>query len=112
PLIKDLLGLQVRGSYYDRKASDLTFENDSTVSRRGAAPVEGDIYNIGGRLTLTPNQDHDISLDVERGVQTYNNDECQLGNLDGFGSGSDTAGCITERANQANGYLDELRFER
>lgn len=112
PLVEDLLGLQVRGSYYDRKASELTFEDDSTVSRRGAAPVEGDTYNVGARLTLTPNQDHDLSLDVERGVQSYNNDECQLGNLDGWGSGSDTIGCSRLRANQANGYQDELRFER
>jgi len=112
PLIDNLLGLQVRGSFYDRKASDLTFNDDSTVSRRGAAPVEGEVYNLGSRLTLTPNENHDISLDVERGVQRYNNDECQLGNLDGFDSGSDTTGCTTVNEAKVNGYTDEQRFVR
>src|SRR5574344_28262 len=41
PLIDGLLGLAVRGSLYDRGESDLSFDNDSTVSKRGAAPVEG-----------------------------------------------------------------------
>ncbi|MBS9723578.1 TonB-dependent receptor domain-containing protein [Stutzerimonas stutzeri] len=112
PLIDGLVGLQVRGSVYDRGESDLTFNDDSTVSRRGAAPVEGRNTTVGGRLTLTPNDDHDLSLDIEQGRQVYNNDNCQLGNLDRWGSGSGTAGCNTEQPTQANGYKDELRFER
>ena len=112
PLIDNLLGLQVRGSYYDRKASDLSFNNDSTVSRRGAAPVEGDNYTLGGRLTLTPNDVHEFSLDVERGVQSYNNDECQLGSLDGWENASDTAGCSKFDGTTINGYTDEQRFIR
>ena len=112
PLIDGLLGLQVRGSLYDRGESDLSFDNDSTVSRRGAAPVEGRNSTVGARLSLTPHENHDLALDVERGRQVYNNDECQLGNLDGWGSGSGTAGCSTDEPTQANGYKDELRFER
>ncbi|GIZ11537.1 TonB-dependent receptor domain-containing protein [Pseudomonas sp. NCCP-436] len=112
PLVENLLGLQMRGSFYDRKASDLTFDNDSTVSRRGAAPVEGDNYSLGGRLTLTPNEAHELALDVERGVQRYNNDDCQLGNLDGWNGGSDTVGCSTLNPSKINGYTDEQRFIR
>ncbi|WP_417606001.1 TonB-dependent receptor domain-containing protein [Oceanimonas baumannii] len=112
PLIEDKLGLAVRGSIFDRGASNLTFENNDTVTKRGASPVEGRNYTIGGRLTLTPNENHDISLDVERGRQVYNNDECQLGTLDGKAGGSAVTGCTTEQPDQANGYKDELRFER
>lgn len=111
PLIPDLLGLQVRGSFYDRDASDLSFDNDTTVSRRGASPVEGQNSTFGGRLTLTPSDDHDFALDIERGRQVYNNDDCQLGNVDGTTAGSATAGCGAPSP-RANGYRDELRFER
>lgn len=112
PLAQGLAGLAIRGSVYDREASDLTFDNNSAVSRRGAAPVEGRNYNIGGRLTVTPHADHDFSLDLERSRQVYNNDECQLGNLDGYASGNATSGCATAAPATINGYKDELRFHR
>ncbi len=112
PLIDGLLGLAVRGSLYERGESDLSFDNDSTVSKRGAAPVEGRNHTIGARLNLTPHENHDFYLDAELGRQVYNNDDCQLGNLDGKTSGSATAGCTTDAPTVANGYKDELRFER
>ncbi|MFV9684059.1 TonB-dependent receptor domain-containing protein [Pseudomonas sp. NY15367] len=112
PLIEGLLGLAVRGSLYDRGESDLQFDNDSTVSKRGASPVEGRNTTFGSRLTLTPNDAHDFALDFERGRQVYNNDDCQLGNLDGKNGGSATDGCTTNAPLRANGYKDELRFER
>lgn len=113
PLVDGLLGLQLRGSLYDRSASDLSFDNDSTVSRRGASPVEGRNNNVGGRLTFTPHEDHDFALDIERGRQVYNNDDCQLGSLDGTNTGNSapTTGCGPTAA-RASGYKDELRFER
>lgn len=49
----------------------------------------------------------DRLLDVERGRQVYNNDECQLGSLDG-----QNQECTASAATRANGYADELRFER
>src|SRR5690554_3378821 len=106
PLIDDLLGLQVRGSFFNREASDLSYGNGVEVSKRGPSPVEGQKHTIGARLTLTPHENHDFALDVERGRQAYNNDECQLGTLDGL-DGDCTASTTT-----ANGYRDELRFER
>ena len=112
PLIDNLLGLAVRGSLYDRAESDLSFDNDSPVSKRGASPVEGRNHVLGARLTLTPDEAHDISLDFERGRQVYNNDDCQLGNLDGKNGGSATDGCTADAPAKANGYADELRFER
>lgn len=106
PLIDGLLGLQVRGSLFNREESDLSYGNGIDVSKRGPSPVEGRNNNVGARLSLTPHEDHDFALDIERGRQVYNNDECQLGSLDGQDR-SCTAGATT-----ANGYADELRFER
>ncbi len=112
PLVEGLLGLAVRGSVYDRQSSDLTFEDDSTVSKRGASPVEGRNYTAGVRLNLTPNADHDFSLDLDQSAQRYDNDDCQLGTLDGRSGGNAVAGCNAAAPTRANGYSDELRFER
>ncbi|MFA5632145.1 MAG: TonB-dependent receptor [Porticoccaceae bacterium] len=112
PLIDGLLGLAVRGNLYDREESDLTFDNDATVSKRGAAPVEGRNYTVGSRVTLTPHADHDFSLDFERGRQVYNNDNCQLGTLDGKSGGNAIGGCTVDAPTVISGYQDELRFER
>jgi len=112
PLIDGLLGLAVRGSLYDRGESDLSFDNDNTVSKRGAAPVEGRNTNFGARLSLTPHENHDLSLDFERGRQVYNNDDCQLGTLDGKAGGNAIGGCTVDAPTNISGYKDELRFER
>ena len=106
PLVDGLLGLQVRGSLFNREESDLSYGSGIDVSKRGPSPVEGRNNNVGARLSLTPHKDHDFALDMERGRQVYNNDECQLGSLDG-----QTQDCSAS-ATRANGYDDELRFER
>ncbi len=106
PLVENLLGLQLRASVFDRQESDLTFGDGADVSKRGPSPVDGGNNNVGARLTLTPTENHDFGLDVERARQKYNNDECQLGTLDGLNRACDTP------AATANGYADELRFER
>ena len=107
PLVEGLLGLQVRGSLYDREESNLDYGDGVEVSKRGPSPVEGRTNSFGGRLSLTPHEDHDFGFDFERGRQVYNNDECQLGTLDGW-----NRSCNTVAATTANGYADELRFER
>lgn len=110
PLVEDTLGLQLRGRVYERDASELTYTdgdgNPIEVSQRGPSPVEGDTYNIGGKLTWTPSENHDLWLDGEVNRQRYNNDECQLGTLDGR-----TRSC-EPNPGSATGYSDELRFER
>lgn len=102
PLIDDTLGAQLRGRFYERDASELVYSDQNgdpiEVSQRGPSPVEGDIYNLGGKLTWTPNTANDLWIDGEVSRQRYNNDDAQLGTLD--------------TANQAFGYADELRFER
>lgn len=106
PIINDLLGLNLRGSFFDRQASDLRFDNDTEVSKRGLSPVDGTNANLGARLTLTPHPSHDLSLDVEKGRQKYHNDKSQLGTLDELPTPADPNG------GRISGYQDELRFER
>ncbi|WP_339934939.1 TonB-dependent receptor domain-containing protein [Vreelandella glaciei] len=110
PLIEDTVGVQLRGRFYERDASELVYSDENgdpiEVSQRGPSPVESDIYNLGGKLTWTPNGDNDLWVDGEINRQRYNNDECQLGTLDGR-----TRSCDPEPG-EAFGYSNELRFER
>ena len=85
----------------------MTYGNGVEVSKRGPSPVEGQKHTVGARLTLTPHEKHDFALDIERGRQAYNNDECQLGSLDGL-----NRDCTASSPSRANGYTDELRFNR
>ncbi len=110
PLRDELLGLAVRGNFHHRDDSSLTFADGSTVSRRGAAAVAGENFDIGARLTFTPGQAHEFYLDASRSLQTYDNDDCQLGTLDGW-SGNAVSGCTTP-SDQAAGYAGQLRFSR
>lgn len=104
PMVEDTLGIQLRGRFYERDASELQYSDQNgdpiEVSQRGPSPVEGDTYNLGGKLTWTPTADHDLWLDGEVNRQRYNNDDSQLGTLD------------NPQQNSISGYSDELRFER
>ena len=107
PLIEDRLGLAVRGSWFERKDANLTFNDGTVISQRGPSPVGAENTTAGIRLTLTPNDQHDISLDFDQARQTYNNDKCQLGSLDGL-----DRTCTLPALNTANGYEKELKFNR
>ena len=106
PLVDGLLGLNVRGSFFDRQESTLKYGSGIDVSKRGPSPVEAQNFNFGARLNFTPHDDHDFALDFEKGRQRYNNDECQLGTLDGQNK------TCTGTSTSANGYTDEQKFER
>lgn len=106
PLVEGLLGLNVRGSFFDRQASDLSYGSGIDVSKRGPSPVEAQNFNLGARLNFTPHDNHDFALDFEKGRQRYNNDECQLGTLDGQNDNCNGP------STKALGYLDEQKFER
>ncbi|MDX4011737.1 TonB-dependent receptor [Aliarcobacter skirrowii] len=98
PLIKDKLGLALRGSYYDRSASNIKYDDGDDVSKRGNSPVEGINWSFGSKLTYTPTEYHDIFIDAFTSKQKYNNDKAQLGTLN--------------TATKSSGYDKELRFER
>ncbi|WP_298397035.1 TonB-dependent receptor [Sphingobium sp.] len=93
PLVKDLVGLTLRGSVFHREGSNIEIPGDPALTL-GRNPVESDIYTYGGRLSITPHADHDLWIEYDRNEQRYDNSEGQLGTL---GSG---------------GYAPEQRFNR
>lgn len=99
PLVPDLLGLAVRGSYLTREDSDLTYETvngvQTPVGGFGRSATESEVWSAGGRLSLTPHRDHDLWLDLDVARQWYDNAGAELGT-------NTTAG----------GYADALEFNR
>lgn len=93
PVVRDLVGLTLRGSVFHREASDIVIPGDPALSL-GRNPVRSDIYSYGGRVSLTPHTDHDLWFEYDRNEQAYDNSDGQLGTL---GSG---------------GYAPEQRFNR
>ncbi len=93
PLVRDLVGLTLRGSVFHREGSNIDIPGDPALTL-GRNPVESDIYTYGGRLSITPHADHDLWIEYDRNEQRYDNSEGQLGTL---GSG---------------GYAPEQRFNR
>ena len=102
PVVKDLLGLAIRGNYYNREASKIFYDDGSnpaaTQGDKGRSPVEGNNWSLGGKFTLTPNDSNDIYLDTFTSKQKYNNDKSQLGTL--------------PDATKDYGYKEDLRFEK
>ena len=103
PIKQDLLGLAVRGSYFQRESSDWVLAPNAGQPAAGArnpAPAESRQHSLGARLTLTPTRQHDIWLDVEQGRTWYNNEDGRLGTRD----------ALTPK--NPPGYQDALRFNR
>src|SRR5699024_1791538 len=107
PLIEDTVGLSLRADVKRRDASDLYLSDGSKLTKRGPSPVEGRVHSIGAKLSYTPTENHDFTLDVDSAKQKYNNDDCQLGTLDGR-----DRSCEVETPTAALGYADELLFNR
>ena len=93
PIVRDLVGLTLRGSVFHREGSNIDIPGDPALTL-GRNPVRSDTYNYGGRLSFTPHADHDLWVEFDRNEQKYDNSEGQLGTL---GSG---------------GYAPEQRFNR
>lgn len=83
PIVRDLIGLSVRGSVWHREAAALDYETvggvSVPISTRGPSPVQADIYTYGGRVSFTPHADHDLWFEYDRAEQTYDNSKGQLG---------------------------------
>ncbi|KPH58197.1 TonB-dependent receptor domain-containing protein [Novosphingobium sp. ST904] len=80
PVVKDLLGLTLRGSVFHREGANIEIPGDPALTL-GRNPVESDIYTYGGRLSFTPHADHDLWVEIDRNEQTYDNSKGQLGTL-------------------------------
>ena len=99
PLVENLLGLQVRARRFHRDDSNIQWPGKLPNSLTlGNDPVKSTVDNAGVKLTFTPNKNNDISLDVDRARQTYDNSRGQLGTLD--------------RPGNYRGYLPVQKFNR
>lgn len=85
PLIADRLSVQAYGRALDRQASSIRFPGQdlSADARRsmGQNPVAADIYTLGGRLTFTPGDTHELRAGVDVTRQTYDNRRGELGRI-------------------------------
>jgi len=129
PLVKGLLNLSVRGSYYERDASNPIYgtvqdPNGNTIDRAlgfGGGGKTVDNENIAGGLTLTftPTASQTITLDYDASKQSYDNairlndegvEEYPVGTVDNYGAmlriGSN--GRVEPRA----GYAPSQEFTR
>ncbi|MBZ9647754.1 TonB-dependent receptor, partial [Sphingobium sp. 3R8] len=93
PIVRNLVGLTLRGSVFHREGSNIDIPGDPALTL-GRNPVRSDVYTYGGRLSITPHADHDLWIEYDRNEQSYDNSSGQLGTL---GSG---------------GYAPEQRFNR
>ncbi|WP_100637313.1 TonB-dependent receptor domain-containing protein [Marinomonas sp. ef1] len=104
PIIDNKLGVAVRGSIYNREASDWILAPGASKSGRNPAPAETQQYNIGALFTLTTNTNNDIWLDLDTAKTHYNNDDGRLGGRD--------ATILENGSGTLPGYKDELSFNR
>lgn len=92
PIIKDKLGVQLRGRYYYRDPSNIPFYYlavDGTIQQAGVttnmripwtgSPTRAHIYDLGGRILWNPNSDNQIYLDVQYANQWFDNSKAQMG---------------------------------
>ncbi|MGY6269511.1 TonB-dependent receptor domain-containing protein [Achromobacter denitrificans] len=111
PLVTDKLGLSLRGGLYRRFSAHGSYPANQAESNSGE--YTGDIAsfsglgdslqrNVGLRLALTPNRDHDILFDVDSNWQTYDNANGELGTLNDSVAPN----------RQGGGYEPELKFNR
>lgn len=128
PLIKDVLGMALRGSLYDRAQSDPGYSNalplpPTDINGNPNDPVwvdEGSFgdkkivsaqnWNLGTTLNWTPSKAHSVSFSYDLSKQRYDNTEGQTGTLDGVESlwRASNAGIIQPRV----GYTPYQRVER
>ena len=83
PLIKGKLNLGVRGSLYERDASEPQYEdaidpNGNIIPRAlgfggGGKTTENENHNLGFRLDFKPADNQNLSFDYETSEQTYDN---------------------------------------
>lgn len=94
PVVDDKLGVQLRGSYYDRGAS----ERIGKGTARDPRPTTAENYDVGAKLTYQLNDRNSLWVDGFQSVQNYDNGDNRLGTQD--------------TPSKASGYTDELEFSR
>ncbi len=108
PLVKDLVGLQIRARKAERQQSYIKVpaaNSEINTLAQGNSPTKSDIETFGGRLTFTPHPDHSFALDVENTQQWFDNSRGQLGTyLDNNGK--------PLAPNSTQGYGPSQEYER
>lgn len=140
PLIADKLGLTLRGSMYNRNASDPSYDSFTDPSGKvqtrslgfggGGRTVDNENQSFGARLSWTPSANQSLTFDIDQSTQEYDNSQTQLGTLDGIssiwkagnfclnGEGSKQSDCEASggswerRANPQVGYAAQQEFTR
>ena len=103
PIIKDRLGVQLRGKYFDRADSERMMEEGTG---RDPRPGETENYDIGAKLSYNLNENHELWLDVNRSRQWYSNADNRLGTQDKPNLPAARPGLPA--AERASGYKDAL----
>ncbi|MBZ2189810.1 TonB-dependent receptor [Alcanivorax sp. JB21] len=127
PLIKDKLGIVLRGGIYNREESNPRFNDTLLLSDGtpwensggfGSDTVAAQNWTGGVRLAFTPTENHDILLDYDVSKQRYDNRQGQTGTLDGTESLWRST-VVSDGPNAGNrvvaprvGYTEFQRYER
>lgn len=129
PILGDALGISLRGSIYERMASNPEFRpvtDPAGVTHvralgfgGGGRTVDNTNYSVGGTLAWTPSDKHTIEFDYDISRQKYDNTPITdpdtgevsfpLGTLDSIDTIWQTRGGIVA---PRVGYKDEQRFNR
>lgn len=119
PLIANKLGMALRGSIYNKDASNPEYPSvtdpDGVVHSRslgfggGGKTVENTNWSLGGTLNFTPTENQDIVFDYDTSKQKYDNEGNQLGTEDTYNAMLRLSNALLQpRA----GYAKDQRFTR
>lgn len=113
PLIKDKLGLSLRGSFYDNNKSNPEWKKDSFNGEDSSKSndsfgangktMDNQNWTFGTGLTFTPNENHTIKADFDIAKQKYDNSAGSVGTVDSYN---------TLYTNQRVGYDETQRMQR
>ncbi|MDX4059880.1 TonB-dependent receptor [Aliarcobacter skirrowii] len=133
PIIKDKLGISLRGSFYDNEKSNpewakanfngKTSYNKASYKKNGSfdkftdtpysksndsfgangKTMDNQNWTFGTGLTFTPNENHTIKANFDIAKQKYDNSEGSVGTVDSY---------ETIYKNQRVGYAETQRMER
>lgn len=124
PLIPGILGMALRGSLYDRMASNPQYapvtdpageKHQRTLGFGGGGRTVANTNLAGGfSLYWTPDERQHITFDYDTSEQTYNNDSSQLGTLDSIDTvwRAQTINGVSGQVAPRVGYNDDQRFTR
>ncbi|WP_066356621.1 TonB-dependent receptor domain-containing protein [Aliarcobacter skirrowii] len=119
PIIKDKLGISLRGSFYDNEKSNPQWakasyngtdasKSNSTFGGNGKT-MDNQNWTFGTGLTFTPNENHTIKANFDVAKQKYDNSSGSVGTVDSRESLLfDNKGSLSPRV----GYAETQRMQR